>query len=241
MYFSLLGPVEVWHDGRLLPVGSARERFVLATMLLNAGKLTTVSRLVDALWEEPPRSAKAQLHNIISNLRRRLVDDVIVTRATGYELHLGAHELDVNEFRRLVASGRAASASGDHELAAGLLNKALSLWRGPALADVAEQRATVAREALHDDLLFAAEANLGVCLELGLYHEVLRELVNLLAEHPYRERLHEIKMRALVAAGRRADALACYREVYRRFTSDLGLAPGHPLRDLERQILRGAA
>jgi DNA-binding SARP family transcriptional activator len=242
--FSVLGPVAAWDDGRAIPVGSGRARFVLATLLLNAGRLTTTDRLVDAMWDDPPSTARAQLHNLISTVRRRLKaagDGLIVTRQTGYELHLGDHGLDVLHFRDLVERGRQAGGSGNHERAAGLFADALALWRGPALADVTDDLAATTRQLLHEERVTAAEARLEAQLALSRYDDVLRELDPLLGDHPYRERLHEIRMAALAAAGRRADALSAYRQLFRLFANDLGVEPGPALRDLEQRILRGEA
>ncbi len=246
MEFGLLGPVVARHNGTAVPAGSGRERFVLATLLLNAGRLTTLDRLVDALWDDPPSTARAQLHNVISSVRRRLRaydsatgDDLIVTRATGYELHLGHHELDVLRFRELVAAGRQRLAAGDPAEAADLLAAALALWRGPALADVADELAEPIRQVLHEERLAAAEAQLDAQFALERFDDVLREVDPLLAEHPYRERLHELRMSALAESGRRAEALAAYRQLYRRLADELGVEPGPPLRRLEQRILRG--
>ncbi|HEY0450726.1 AfsR/SARP family transcriptional regulator [Actinophytocola sp.] len=246
MEFGLLGPVVARHNGVAVPAGSGRERFVLATLLLNAGRLTSLDRLVDALWDDPPSTARAQVHNVISSMRRRLRgydstagDDLILTRATGYELRLGDHDLDVLRFRALVAAGRRAGVAGDPARSADLLADALALWRGPALADVADELAEPIRQVLHEERLAAAEARLDAQFALGRFEDVLGEVDPLLAEHPYRERLHELRMSALDAAGRRADALAAYRRLYRRLADDLGVEPGAPLRELERRILRG--
>lgn len=240
----MLGPVVAADDGRPVAVGSGRHRFVLATMLMGAGRLTTTDRLVDALWDDPPATARPQLHNLISGLRRKLAaagDGLIVTRATGYELHLEGHTFDLVTFRELVARGRKAGASGGHERAAALFADALALWRGPALADVADELAATTRQLLGEERVTAAEDRLSALLALGRHDEVLRELDPLLADHPYRERLHELRMSALAAAGRRADALAAYRGLYRLFADDLGVEPGQALRDLEQLILRGEA
>jgi len=240
--FGLLGPVEVRVGGRLLPAGSARERFVMASLLLNAGRLTQAGGLIDALWDEPPRSARAQLHNMISNWRRRLGGDgprLIVTRPLGYELCLGEHRLDVVEFRGLVQRGRRSADLGCHEVAAAELATALALWRGPAMADVADEWVAGPRHALHEERLAAAEALLECQLALARNDDVLRAVPALVAEHPYRERLYEIEMLALAALGRRADALAAYRTVHRRLVEDLGVEPGPALGELQRRILDG--
>ncbi|MDQ3787504.1 MAG: AfsR/SARP family transcriptional regulator, partial [Actinomycetota bacterium] len=238
----MLGPVAVWDDGQQIAIGSGRQRFVLAMLLLNAGRLTSTDRLVDALWDDPPSTARAQLHNVISNLRRRLRaagGSLIVTRPTGYELHLGGHGLDLVRFRELVGQGRQAGSGGDHARAAGLFADALALWRGPALADIADDLAGTTRALLGEERVSAEEARLAAQVALGRYDDVLHELEPVLADHPYRERLHEIRMAALAASGRRADALAAYRKLYRLFSDDLGVEPGPALRDLEQRILRG--
>ncbi|HEV2783421.1 MAG TPA: BTAD domain-containing putative transcriptional regulator [Actinophytocola sp.] len=241
MQFGLLGPVEVRHNGRSLTIRSGRERLLLAVLLLNADRLTQVSRLVDALWDDPPRSARAQLHNMISSLRRRFgsgADELIVTRPAGYELRLGGHDLDVVQFRRLVDRARQAASDGDHRLAVSLLDTANSLWRGPALTDVTGEWAELTRQALHEERLATTEAWLDAALMVGRHDDVLRALPVLIEENPYRERLHEARMVALVGAGRRADGLAAYRETYRRFVDDLGVEPGPRLKELEQRILR---
>ncbi|GAA3512566.1 AfsR/SARP family transcriptional regulator [Actinocatenispora rupis] len=243
MEFGLLGPVEARAGGARLPSGSARERFVLATLLLNAGRLTPVESLLTPLWPTPPASAKAQLHNLVSSLRRRFRSydaDLIETRPTGYALRLAGHGLDLAEFRQLTGRGRRAAARGDHPAAASLLDQALGLWRGPALADVGDDLVGEARATLHAERLAALTARLDAALALGEHDRVLHELEPLLAEHPYDEELYARQMRAYAAAGRRADALAVYRRAYRRFVDELGVEPGARLRDIERQVLLGA-
>ncbi|HEY3504316.1 MAG TPA: BTAD domain-containing putative transcriptional regulator [Actinocatenispora sp.] len=242
MEFGLLGPVEASAEGRRLPSGSGRERFVLATLLLNADRLTPVEQLLEPLWPDPPASARAQLHNLVSSLRRRFRGydaELIETRPRGYALRLGGHRLDVAEFRHLTGRGRRAAERGDHPAAASLLDEALALWRGPALADVGDDLVAEVRTVLHTERLAALTARLDAALALGEHDRVLRDLEPLLADHPYDEELYARQMRAYQAAGRRADALAVYRRVYRRFVDELGVEPGPKLREIERQVLRG--
>jgi DNA-binding SARP family transcriptional activator len=238
----VLGPVEVWRAGAVVPVGSGRARLVLAMLLLNADRLVPIDRLVDAVWGDPPSSARAQLYNIISNLRRRLEPrGLIVTQPLGYQLRLGSHQLDLRQFRQLIECGQELAAAGDHERASAVLSDAAALWRGPALANVSSVLADGLRQALHEERLSAASARLDAELALGRYDVVLRLSAGLLADHPYRERLYEMQMVALVGAGRRADALATYRRVYRRFVAELGVEPGPALCQLEQRILEGEA
>lgn len=213
---------------------------MLATLLINAERLSPADELTARLWERPPGSARAQLHNLISGLRRRFraVDaSLIETRPTGYLLRLGPHRLDLAEFRGLTERGRTAAAAGDHTTAVAALDQALSLWRGPALADLADAHAGEVREALHRERLAAAETKVDVALALEDYDTVLREVEPLVAENPYAERLYRRQMLALAGAGRRADALAVYRRAYRRLVDDIGVEPGPLLRNTERQIL----
>jgi DNA-binding SARP family transcriptional activator/Tfp pilus assembly protein PilF len=243
--FGVLGPVRVREGHRELPAGSGRERFVLAMLLLNAGHQVPADQLIQALWGEPPPSAKAQLHNAISKWRRRLAGhakgsgELIVTRPLGYELRLGPHRLDVGEFRRLAADGRQAARRGDHEAAVSALAEALSWWRGPALADIADELVAATRQALEEERLAAAEARLESELVLGRHQDVLATVSGLIDAHPYREWLYQAQMRALVGSGRRADALDVYRRLYRRLGAELGIEPGPSLRELEQRILRG--
>ncbi|GAA3219895.1 BTAD domain-containing putative transcriptional regulator [Dactylosporangium siamense] len=242
MEFGLLGPVEVREQGRALPSGSGRARLVLAALLIDADRLSPADLLIARLWQDPPASAKAQLHNLVSGLRRRFrAEDpaLIETRSTGYTLRLGAHRLDLAEFRGLAGQGRAAAGAGDHTAAAALLDRALALWRGPALADLDGPSVTEVREALHRERLAAAELKLDAALALGDHDTVLREVGPLLTAHPYAERLYRHQMLALAGVGRRAEALAVYRRAYRRLVDDIGVEPGPLLRGTERFILRG--
>jgi DNA-binding SARP family transcriptional activator/predicted ATPase len=240
MRVGVLGPVVAWQGERTVPVGGARERYVLAALVLNTDRLTPADRLIDELWAVPPPTARAQLHNLVSRLRARLGGGVIVTRPTGYELSSASAAVDLLEFRELVARGRLAMDAGDLAPAETALTGALALWRGPALADVTAERATPVRLALHEERLAARETRLACRLALGRYDEVLAEVEPLVAEHPYREGLAETAMLALAAVGRQADALQLYRQVYRRLQDDLGVSPGASLAGLEQRILRGA-
>jgi DNA-binding SARP family transcriptional activator/predicted ATPase len=235
--FGVLGPVEVRSGGEPVAIGGGRERFVLATLLLDAGRPVSAARLVDALWDEPPRSAKAQLHNIVSRLRR--VVGVIRTTATGYELRIPDDALDLLRFRTLVAAGLRARAAGDTAAAADLLGRALAWWRGPALADIPHELAATVRHGLGEERLAAAEARADAQLALGRYADALGELTELLTEHPYREHLYRARMIALLGVGRRADALETYRLARRTLVDGLGIEPGPALRELEQRVLRG--
>ena len=160
-------------------------------------------------------------------LRSALGADRIETRPPGYRLRVEPDELDVERFHALVARGDAAA-----------LAEALSLWRGPALADLADEafaRADAAR--LDDARLAALEARIEADLEAGRHDVLTGELEGLAATHPHRERFHAQRMIALYRAGRQADALAAYQDA-RNALDELGLEPSGDLRSLEQRILR---
>jgi DNA-binding SARP family transcriptional activator len=246
MRFGVLGPIEVSRDGQTVVVGRGHERSLLAVLMVNANQLISTSQLIDALWERPPSSAKASLHNLISQLRARLRTNaeespqaLIVSHGNGYEFRTDGHELDLLEFRLLVERGRSAGDAGSHDDAFALFAQAVSLWRGPALADLPEEFAVELRRGLHEELLAATKAKLQAGVLVRRYDDVLRDVEDLIVEHPYDERLHEIRMAAMSGLGRRSDALAAYRQVHRGLAEDLGVEPGAALRRLEQQILRG--
>ena len=137
MRFTVLGPVELWVEGRLVPLGGPKQRALLAFLLLHANEAVARDRLIDALWgESPPRSASESLDAYIYRLRKLLGHDRLVRRGSGYVLSVEAGELDADRFELLVTSARQAADAGDSQGAARMLTEALALWRGPALADV---------------------------------------------------------------------------------------------------------
>ncbi|MFE2752568.1 BTAD domain-containing putative transcriptional regulator [Actinosynnema sp. NPDC059335] len=240
MWFGLLGPVRVRDGGRELGAGSRRERVVLAVLLLEGGRPVGGSRLIEAVWGPgAPPTAKAQLHNLVSALRRRVGGDVIRTRPTGYEVRVDGHVSDVDEFRSSARRARDAAGDGDHESVVSAVERALASWRGRALADVDGEWAEFARAGLEEERLGVAELRLRGLLGLGRADEVLTALPALVAAHPYRESLHEVRMSALAARGRRAEALDVYQEVHARFVAELGVEPGAGLVALQRRILSG--
>jgi DNA-binding SARP family transcriptional activator len=242
MRFRILGPVRVWNGSSWTPVAALQQRLLLATLLVDAGQVVSTQRLVYEVWgERPPRTALKTVHAYVMRLRRLLGGDgaqLLATRDHGYELAIGRGDLDAWEFERLVASGRSALAAGRPEPAAALLAEALALWHGPVLADVPEHPAWTALVAQLDrGRLAATEDRLAALLELDRYAEAAGELQRLVEEHPLRERLWALLMRAQWASGRRADALASYRRACHVLREELGLEPGTELRQLQREIL----
>jgi DNA-binding SARP family transcriptional activator len=246
--FRVLGPLEVLDDdGRPLLLGGAKQRALLAVLLLHAGKVVSAERLIDELWgEDPPKSARSVLQVYVANLRKVLEPDraqrasggVVRSRPPGYLLEVGPDDVDVGRFERLAEQGRAALAAGDVEEAAGLLGGALELWRGPALADVALKasgQAQVAR--LEERCLAALEDRIEAELALGRHRALTGELEALVAAHPLRERLHGQLVLALYRSGRQAEALDAYRRTRETLAEELGIDPSRPLQELERAVL----
>jgi predicted ATPase/DNA-binding SARP family transcriptional activator len=245
----LLGPLEVADDaGRPVEVGGARLRALLILLALDAGRVVTAERLVDGVWgDDPPAGAPNALQSLISRLRRALPELSIESHPSGYRLVLGDtgvpggadHDtVDVVEFDRLAARGQALLAE-DPAAAADALDAALRLWRGPALADVADAefaRGHVSR--LTERRLGVVEDHVEARLALG--RADVAELEALIAAHPLRERLRAQYMRALGATGRQADALATFEDARSTLADELGVDPSPELRAAHLAVLRGA-
>ncbi|MFD1149440.1 AfsR/SARP family transcriptional regulator, partial [Saccharothrix hoggarensis] len=236
--FGVLGPIRAVADGAAVAVGSPREKAVLARLVVDANRVVSVDRLIDAVWQdEPPSSARSQIAIVVHRLRRGLGGHGVITTASpGYLLRLAAHQSDLLRFDNLVARGRAAAADGDLGGAAGLLREALSLWRGAPLEDLPGLRGDSTR--LEQARLDVVETWAEVELELGHHVRVGEELAVVVAEHPLRERVRAQLMLAQYRAGRRADALRTYQEARRTLIEQIGLEPGPELRRLHEQILR---
>ncbi|MET8944899.1 AfsR/SARP family transcriptional regulator [Streptomyces sp. NPDC004542] len=259
--FRVLGPVEV-HDPRtgwrVVPPG-AKQRVLLAVLVTEAGHTVTTERLADELWgHDPPRRAANAVQAHIARLRRLLHPPVtdaplphppaatvpahawIATGPGGYVLRLGTATTDAERFRRLSAEGRAVAAE-DPDRAAELLDRALSLWRGPALADCPGSAVCAAEaDRLEEQRLTVLEALYEARLRSSRPEGVTGELERLAEEHPLRERFSDLLMVALHQADRRSEALAVYERVRLRLASELGVAPGPSLRGRREALLRHA-
>jgi len=234
--FRLLGPLEVRDGERLFDVRRKKQRALLAALALRAGDVVSTDRLVDELWgERAPRTARHALENYVSELRKIIGRDVILTRPSGYELHVEPDQVDVVQFERLVAEARGRGAGERAEK----LTRALSLFRGPPLADlVFEPFAETEVPRLAELELAAREELVEAELELGRHADVVAVLEPLVAAHPFRERFRAQLMLALYRSGRQAEALAAYQEARRVLVEELGIDPSEELQELERGILR---
>ena len=188
--------------------------------------------------KRPPASAAKTVQAYVSNLRRALGDGVLVTRGHGYMLQTGRGQVDVDRFEVLVDAGRTALGEGDARGASDRLREALTLWRGPPLADFAYEPFAQAEAArLEEERLAALEDRIDADLALGRHAALVGELEALVLEHPLRERLQGQLMLALYRSSRQADALERYQQARRKLTDELGIEPGQELQELERAIL----
>jgi DNA-binding SARP family transcriptional activator len=223
--FRILGPLEVSEGGRPVDVTGGKQRALLAMLLLNANRVVSVERLVDGLWDDdPPETAPKAVQVYVSQLRKLLGHDRVVTKTPGYVLNVDEDELDVDRFRRL-AERRS-------------FREALELWRGQPLAEFANlsfARAEIGR--LEELRLACVEERIASDLEQRGQAELVGELEALVREHPLRERLRALAMLALYRSGRQAEALDVYQDARRALVEQLGIEPGRALRELHQQIL----
>ena len=240
MEFRILGPLEVWDEGGEVSLGGQKPRALLAVLLLRHNEVVPSDRLIDELWgEDSPERADGALRVNVSRLRKALPQDVLETRAPGYVLRVQPDDLDLHRFERLVDEGRGLLGGGRTAEASARLRDALSLWRGPALADFAyENFAQAAIARLEEVRLAAVELRVDADLALGRHDELIAELEALVAEHPLREHLRMCLMTALYRSGRQAEALAVYQDTRRSLVDELGIEPSPALQELERAILR---
>ena len=236
MRFRILGSLEVLDGQQTVRLGAAKQRTLLAVLLLHANEPVSTDRLIDELWgERAPATADKLVQGYVHALRRQLGADVLRTRPPGYEIHVDADGLDLLEFERLIAEARTKGLEDSVEFRA----QALALWRGPALDDIVlegPERSSVAR--LTELRLATQIERIDAELALGRAATLVGELESLAAANPYQERLHAQLMLALYRSGRQADALHVYQSVRRALSDELGLQPGPELRALEAAILR---
>ncbi|MBO2458330.1 AfsR/SARP family transcriptional regulator [Actinomadura violacea] len=240
MELHILGPLEIRHADRGIAVNGSKPRTVLKTLLLHHDQTVHYQTLSEMLWGDgPPSTSTAQIYTYVSRLRKALAPDIcIVRQQPGYLLRLGSAWLDYDEFRELVRRGRGLAVQGRHTDAAAEIAAALSLWRGAdPLADAADFLAIAEQPRLEEEYMTAVEQRIGLDLVLGRHHDLISELTRLVAEHPYREKLHEQLMTALYRSGRQADALGVYDNARRNLLDDLGIDPGDELRAAHHAIL----
>jgi DNA-binding SARP family transcriptional activator len=234
--FRILGPLEVSDETGHVALGGPKQRALLAILVLEAGRVVATDRLIDLLWgEEAPKTATASLQNSVGRLRRVLGADVLETRAPGYVLSVGADQIDARRFERLLVDARRLPPAKRRTQ----IEQALTLWRGPALAEFAfDDFAQAETRRLEELRLVAIEARVEADLELGLHGDVVGELESLVGDFPLRETFRRLLMLALYRAGRQAEALEVYQDARARFIDELGIEPGPELKRLQSEILR---
>ncbi|MBV8786057.1 MAG: FHA domain-containing protein [Mycobacterium sp.] len=244
--FGLLGPLEMSVDGARVPLGTPKQRAVLAMLLMNRNSPVGVERLITALWEgHPPSGARASIHSYVSNLRKLLsgagIDprQVLVAAPPGYRLNIAENDYDLGRFIAEKTAGVHAAAGDRFDRATEHLSAALSEWRGPVLEDLREFEFvdTFATSFIEEKILVhtaKAEAEIAC----GHAAVVIPELEALIVEHPYREPLWAQLITAYYLTDRQSDALAAYRRVKTTLADELGIDPGPTLRSLNDRVLR---
>lgn len=243
--FELLGAVRAFRNGHQLDLGPAKQRAVLAVLLLNLGRPVPTHRIVDAVWgDDPPENGPNVVQKYVAGLRRVLDPDrtprtpgeLLALTDGGYVLNTGA--LDTEEFRNGLARADAERRAGHLEEASRVARTALDLWRGEALGGLTGPIFETARTRLHEERASAWELWAEIELSRGGFAGLVSELARLVAEFPLREGLRAQLMIALYRSGRQAEALAAFRDAREYFLDELGAEPGERLQETHRQILR---
>ncbi len=241
--YRILGSLEAARGEELIPLGGAKQRALLALLLLGANRVVTTDELIDSLWSgSPPGKPQTAIQGYVSQLRKVLDPEhpfeAIVTEPAGYRLKIAPGDLDLFRFEGLVRSGRDALAAARAAEAATAFRDALGLFRGPPLADFTyESWAQVEIGRLAELRLSCLEERIAADLELGRHAELVGELEGLVSEYPLREHLRSHQMLALYRGGRQSEALAAYQEARRVLIEEFGIEPTRALQELERKIL----
>ncbi|WP_307805197.1 AfsR/SARP family transcriptional regulator, partial [Streptomyces sp. VRA16 Mangrove soil] len=236
MQYRILGTAKAYdNEGTAVPVGGPRLRALLTSLALHTPRTAPTDALIDDVWAaDPPADAPAALQALVGRLRRALGKDTVTSEPGGYRLTATREDIDLYVFERLAREGTTALTENAPDTAARTLREALSLWHGPALADLPGHTAATRPEAQR---LEATRARVTADLELGRAPDLVPELRELTTAHPYDEPLHALLIRALRETGRRADALAAYETARRTLADGLGTDPGQELTTLHRELL----
>ena len=238
MEFGVLGPLIVRTAGREVTPGPAKQRALLALLIVHRNEIVPVDTLVDGLWDgRPPATAHKIIQGYVSQVRRAIGGDVLQTRPGGYRLELAPDDVDAVRFEGLLERGRA-SLTTNPRAAVELLNEAMQLWRGPALAEFGALDFAVGEADRLDQLrLLALEGRIEADIALGRHAAIIPELRALTRAYPLREDLRGLHMLALYRAGRQGESLAVYADARTTLVEELGIEPGDPLVRLEHSIL----
>ncbi|WP_181799091.1 AfsR/SARP family transcriptional regulator [Kitasatospora acidiphila] len=248
MRFGLLGPIELSDgDGRSHVVPAAKQRALLACLLVRPNQHVTMDTLIDMLWDgAAPPSARAAVLNYVTRLRRQLGPELaarVRTEAGGYRLELrAADEADHLQAGALEQRARRAVTAGDWPMALELAGQAMELWRGEPLQDVPFDRLRAEHVPPLSGLqLRLEELRIDAALGAARFDQAAQWLAELLIRHPLREPLQLRKLVALHSAGQRAEALADYHRFCGLLRAELGVGPSQPLQTAHELILRDAA
>lgn len=242
MRVAVLGPIQVHaEDGTPIDIGGARLRGLLARLALSVGQVVQAESLIDALWgAHPPAGAAKALHALVYRLRKALGSAAIESVTTGYRLQVRTEDVDAKRFEDLTARGRRELAADRPELAAAILGEALALWQGPALADVLDAPFAGSVATRLEELRIAATEDwFDAGLRLGRHADILADFAAAANEHPLRERLAALRMRALHAAGRPSAALTVFEQIRGALADQLGIDPAEELQTAHLAVLRG--
>src|SRR5580693_8026516 len=241
MRFRILGHLEVQGPDGWTAISAAKWRSLLA------GQLVPTESLIFELWgDNPPSTANNMVSIYVHRLRKEVIGDaegrILVRQAPGYLLRMAPGDVDIQVFEALVGEGRSELAAERADRAAELLGEALGLWRGPLLADVPRSPALVtAAERATELWLDATELRIAADLACDRAAQVVAELRGLVGDHPMRERLWALLIRALDEAGRRAEAFEAYALARRTIADELGVDPGSELQRLHADLLAADA
>ncbi len=240
--FGILGPLVIYRDGVPVSLRAPMLRRLLAVLLSQGGHRLTLDELGDALWEgAPPEGARSTLQVYVHRLRKVLGDSGRLVRdGPGYRMVLCSAEVDSKRFEKAVEAARKHRGKGELDQAAQLFGQALALWRGRPYSDIPNS-GIVANEVrrLEELRLLAKQERIETELDRGLHAQLVPELAELAAAHPYRERLLALLMLALFRSGRQVEAMGVYRGARLRLAQELGVEPTMLLRRLHETILRG--
>ncbi|MFD3946119.1 BTAD domain-containing putative transcriptional regulator, partial [Streptomyces sp. NPDC058579] len=239
--YRVLGPCQALRaDGGEAALSGARLRALLAALAGAAGRVVRADELIELIWEgDPPGNGTEALQALVGRLRRVLGREAVDSVAGGYRLAAGAEDVDLYVFERLAAEGAEALAARETARAARLLDEALGLWRGPALADLPGRDGDPVVVRVEQRHAHARKDRLAAEVALGRAAPAVAPLEALAAERPLDETVQALRIRALRAAGRGAEALRVYDEVRTVLADRLGADPGAELRDLQAELLSG--
>ncbi|HKS48446.1 MAG TPA: BTAD domain-containing putative transcriptional regulator [Amycolatopsis sp.] len=241
MYFQLLGALKVQRDGNRVDLGGLRQQRLLAMLLLDANRVVSANRLIDAMWDdEPPVTARRQLHNAVAAIRRSFAaaKSIVVNDGPGYRIQVEAQDIDARRFTTLVSRASVTAAERRTAAAVELLEEALSLWEGPALSGLNSPVLDIAAATLEEKRLSATEQLLALRLDGGAAAALVPQLGELVSEHPLREETRRLLILALHGSGRKAEALNVYEQGRRLLREEIGVDPSAALRQLYDRILR---